>query len=71
MVAPPVSGSGTIATATDTISGIDVSGLNDGTLTLSFTLTDDSGNTGSAATDTASKDATAPSGYSVTLGQDP
>ncbi|MBO6766575.1 S-layer family protein, partial [Maricaulis sp.] len=67
----PVSGSGTIVTATDTISGIDVSGLNDGTLTLSVTLTDGSGNTGSAATDTASKDATAPSGYSVTLGQDP
>ena len=67
----PVSGSGTIATATDTISGIDVSGLNDGTLTLSFTLTDDSGNTGSAETDTVNKDATAPSGYSVTLGQDP
>jgi|GEM_PF-1082115 len=67
----PVSGSGTIATATDTISSIDVSGLNDGTLTLSVTLTDGSGNTGSAETDTVNKDATAPSGYSVTLGQDP
>ena len=67
----PVSASGTIATATDTISSIDVSGLNDGTLTVSVTLTDGSGNTGSAATDTVNKDATAPSGYSVSLGQDP
>ncbi|MEP4164354.1 DUF4347 domain-containing protein, partial [Maricaulis sp.] len=64
-----VTGSGTIATATDQISGIDVSGLNDGTLTLSVTLTDPAGNTGAAATDTASKDALAPAGYSASFDQ--
>ncbi|WP_186758167.1 MBG domain-containing protein, partial [Echinicola salinicaeni] len=62
-----VTGSGTIATATDQVTGIDLSGLGDGTVTLSVTLTDDSGNAGSAATDTAAKDSTAPSGYSVSM----
>ncbi|HBV99392.1 MAG TPA: hypothetical protein DEF36_20425, partial [Desulfotomaculum sp.] len=62
-----VTGSGTIASATDTISGIDVSGLSDGTLTLSVTLTDVAGNTGSAATDTVLKDVITPSGYSVSI----
>ncbi len=62
-------GSGTIVTATDQITGIDLSGLGDGTTTLSVTLTDTAGNGGIAATDTATKDATAPSGYSVTIDQ--
>lgn len=53
--ADPVTGTGTIATATDTVEDIDVSSLEDGTLTLSVTLTDPSGNTGSAATDTVEK----------------
>ncbi|MFD2173432.1 hypothetical protein ACFSM0_04925 [Rhodobacter lacus] len=66
-----VTGSGTITTASQTITGIDVSGLGDGTLTLSVTLTDSASNTGTAATDTASKDVSAPSGYSVSLDQDP
>ena len=66
-----VTGSGTISTATDQISGIDLSGLADGTITLSVTLTDTNGNTGSAATDTSLKDATVPSGYSVVIDQDP
>jgi hypothetical protein len=65
----PVTNSGTIATATDQITGIDVSGLTDGTLTLSVTLTDGAGNAGSAATDTAEKDATLPSGHSVAFVQ--
>ncbi len=65
----PVTGNGTIATATDQITSLDVSGLSDGTLTLSVTLTDNAGNSGSAATDTVSKDATAPSGQSVTFAQ--
>ena len=65
------SGSGTIAEATDQITGIDVSGLTDGTLTLSVTLTDAAGNTGTAATDTEVKDATAPSGYAVAIDQSP
>ncbi|WP_073013980.1 choice-of-anchor D domain-containing protein [Roseibium suaedae] len=66
-----VTGSGTISSASQTISGINVSGLNDGTLTLSATLTDAASNTGTAATDTATKDTAAPSGYSVTFDQDP
>ena len=50
-----VTGSGTIATATDQITGIDLSGLGVGTVTLSVTLTDPSGNTGLAAIDTKQK----------------
>jgi hypothetical protein len=64
-----VTGSGTITGATQQVSGINVGGLADGTLTLSVTLTDTAGNTGSAATDTVSKDAAAPSGYSVNIDQ--
>jgi len=64
-----VTGSGTITTATDQITGIDISGLGDGTITLSATLTDGGGNTGTAATDTETKDAAAPTGYSVSVDQ--
>ena len=60
-----VIGSGTIATATDQLSGIDVSGLNDGTLTISVILTDTSGNAATAVTDTATLDKTALTGHSV------
>ncbi|WP_420387526.1 Ig-like domain-containing protein [Roseivirga sp.] len=56
-----VSGTGTIATATDQITLADLSSLNDGTLNLSVTLTDAAGNEGIAATDDTSLDATAPS----------
>ncbi|MFY0602143.1 MAG: DUF4347 domain-containing protein [Cyclobacteriaceae bacterium] len=66
-----VTGSGVIATATDQITGIDLSGLTDGTITISVTLTDVNGNTGSAATDTETKDAAAPTGYSVAIDQSP
>ncbi|MBL6449373.1 gliding motility-associated C-terminal domain-containing protein [Fulvivirga sp. 29W222] len=66
-----VTGSGTITTATDQITGINLSGLGDGTITLSITLTDAAGNTGSPATDTETKDTTVPSGYSVTIDQSP
>uniref|UniRef100_UPI001BFC5EBE MBG domain-containing protein n=1 Tax=Echinicola shivajiensis TaxID=1035916 RepID=UPI001BFC5EBE len=66
-----VTGSGSIATATDQITGIDLSGLDDGTITLSVSLTDGYGNTGSAATDTETKDTAAPSGYSVQIDQSP
>ena len=65
----PVTGSGIIVTASDIVSGIDVSGLGDGTLTLSAILTDTSGNTGSAATDIVNKDTTAPTGYTVNINQ--
>ncbi|CAL2105141.1 Lumazine-binding domain-containing protein [Tenacibaculum sp. 190524A02b] len=66
-----VTGSGTIATATDQITSIDISGLADGTITLSVTLTDVNGNTGAAATDTKTKETVAPTGYSVTIDQSP
>ncbi|MEM6539987.1 MAG: gliding motility-associated C-terminal domain-containing protein, partial [Bacteroidota bacterium] len=50
----PVTGSGTIVSATDQITGIDLSGLADGTVTLSVTLTNGNG-TGAVATATATK----------------
>ena len=66
-----VTGSGTIATATDQIAGLDLSGLGDGTLTLSVVLTDTAGNAGAAETGTAAKDAAVPAGYSAAFDQDP
>ncbi|WP_437400022.1 gliding motility-associated C-terminal domain-containing protein, partial [Flagellimonas lutimaris] len=56
------------ATATDQITGIDLSGLGDGTITLSVTLTNGNG-TGGAVTDTATKDTTAPADYTVSIDQ--
>ncbi|MHA7129207.1 Calx-beta domain-containing protein [Algoriphagus namhaensis] len=56
----PVSGSGIITSASDQISGINLSGLNDGTITLSVTLTDPAGNVGAAVTDSKIKDTTPP-----------
>ncbi|MCW9010925.1 Ig-like domain-containing protein, partial [Marinobacter sp.] len=55
----PVTGSGTVATASDQITGVDLRGLADGTLTLSVTLTDTAGNSAVAVTDTATLDGTA------------
>jgi hypothetical protein len=52
-----VTGTGTIASAPQTISGIDVSTLADGTLTVSLTITDGSG-TGEARTATTTKSST-------------
>ena len=52
----PVTATGTIVSSGQSFSSIDLSGLADGTITLSVTLTDNSGNIGSAATDTATKD---------------
>jgi len=46
---------GTIATVSGSFSGIDVSSFNEGTLTLSFELTDIAGNTGTPSTDTIIK----------------
>lgn len=66
-----VSGSGTIATASDQITGIDLSGVGDGLITLSATLEDGLGNVGSPATDTKNKDTVAPAGYDVDIDQDP
>ncbi len=55
-----VTGTGTIATATDQITLASLAGLTDGTLTLSVTLTDPSANVGSAVTASTSLDATSP-----------
>ncbi|MFC3197672.1 Ig-like domain-containing protein [Parapedobacter deserti] len=51
----PISGSGTVADAGEQITGIDVSGLANGTLTVSVTLTDPAGNEGNPATDNVTK----------------
>ena len=56
----PVTGSGTISSATQQVTGINVSSLPDGTLTYSVTLTDAAGNSGAPATATATLDQTAP-----------
>lgn len=54
-----VTGSGTIFGTSETVTGVDLSGLGDGTITLSVTLTDVAGNTGTpAAEDTADMDTT-------------
>ena len=50
-----VSGSGTITTSTDQITGISLAGLADGTVTLNAALTDPAGNTGTPASDVATK----------------
>ncbi|MCW9000927.1 MAG: Ig-like domain-containing protein, partial [Kangiellaceae bacterium] len=50
-----VNASGTISSANGSFTGIDVSGLAEGTLTLSFALTDTLGNVGIAVTDTIVK----------------
>ncbi|EWH08028.1 fibronectin type III domain protein, partial [Catenovulum agarivorans DS-2] len=47
-------------------SELDVSGLNNGTLTVSATQTDDAGNTSTAATQTITLDNAAPSAPSIT-----
>jgi len=65
-----VSGQGTINDANQQITNIDVSGLNDGTLTLTVYLTDSVGNQGANATATVVKDTVAPAGYSVLIDQD-
>lgn len=64
----PVTASGiAVSSAGQTISGVDVSGLNDGTLTLSLTLTDAAGNVSAAATDTVNKDANVPAVTTVAV----
>lgn len=55
-----VKSNGTITTATDNITGINLSSLIDGTINLSVTLTDRAGNVGTAATDAATKDVVVP-----------
>ncbi|MCP3887453.1 MAG: hypothetical protein GY702_01075, partial [Desulfobulbaceae bacterium] len=64
-----VTSSGTISSATDKITGINVSSLDDDTLTLTVYLTDTNGNQGGNVTDTVTKDATSPTGYSISFDQ--
>ena len=65
----PVTASGiAIISAGQTISGVGVSGLNDGTLTLSLALTDAAGNVSTpAVTDTVNKDANVPAVTTVAV----
>ena len=64
----PVTVSGeAINTATQTFSGIDVSGLPDGTLTVSVTLTDAAGNTSTAVTTTVEKGSDVPDAAQSTV----
>jgi cyclophilin family peptidyl-prolyl cis-trans isomerase len=60
-----LTGTGTITSATQKVSGIDLSSLPDGALTIKATLTDSAGHTGVAATTTATLDRTKPTGYTV------
>jgi hypothetical protein len=61
-----VTGSGTVSSATQQVTGINVSTLSNGTLTYSVILTDAAGNAGAATTAVATLDRTAPSGYTIT-----
>lgn len=66
-----VTSSGTVTSTDEQITGIDISGLPDGTLNLSVTLADAAGNTSDAVTDTATLDTTAPSTSLNTATSDP
>ncbi len=56
----PVTGSGTVGAIQQQVTGLDLSGLGDGTLTLSVTLSDALENTGTPVTATMAKDSSAP-----------
>jgi len=58
-------GSGVIGSAIQLVSGVDLSGLPDGTIQVSVTLSDAAGNSGVAAQTTVLKDTIAPSGYQL------
>ncbi|WP_196765579.1 Ig-like domain-containing protein, partial [Pseudoalteromonas luteoviolacea] len=62
-----VTGNGTVTSAGQQLSNLDLSALNDGTLTLSVTLTDTAGNAATAVTANSTLDTAAPSGHSVAL----
>lgn len=62
----PVTGTGAVTAVTQSVSGINLSGLGDGTLTISLTLTDAGGNVGTPVTHTTTKDIVAPTITSVT-----
>ena len=62
----PVTGSGTVGALQQQVTGLDLSGLGDGTLTLSVTLSDALENTGTPVTATMAKDSSAPVIVSIT-----
>lgn len=62
-----VTGSGSITSATQTVSGVNLTSLNDGTLTVSVTLIDPASNVGAPSTDTVVKDIVAPTVTSITV----
>ena len=62
----PVTGSGTISGASQQITGIDLSLLGEGSVTLSANLTDSSGNIGGNVTNSKTKDTIAPANPSAT-----
>ncbi len=64
--AAPLTGSGTITSATQVIGNIDVSSLLDGTLTYDVYLTDEAGNVGNHVTATAVLDRVPPAAFTVT-----
>ena len=66
-----VSGSGAVLTQNRTVSNINLSGLPDGLVTLTVTISNILGTEGAPTTDTAIKLTTIPSGYSVSINQDP
>ena len=61
-----VTGSGTVSSATQQVTGINVSTLPDGTLTYSVTLTDTAGKPESPPRPPPRSTQTAPTGYSIT-----
>ncbi len=65
-----VSGSTTVAGGTYSFSGINLTSLNDGTVTATVTLTDSAGNVSANGTDTATKDTAAPILSTVTIASD-
>ncbi|MBQ4875794.1 tandem-95 repeat protein [Pseudoalteromonas luteoviolacea] len=65
-----LSGTGTIDKANEQVAINDISGFNDGPLSLSVELTDSAGNKGVQVTDAAVLDKTAITGHSVSLSSD-
>ncbi len=62
-----INNSGTVSTQPQTVSGIDVSILGDGELSVSLVLTDGVGNKGISESGSVIKDTTPPAGYSVSI----
>jgi len=59
-VHPNITGTGSVTGASVSITGLNLAGLNDGTISFSATLTDPAGNLGTAVTATSTKDTVAP-----------